>query len=108
MAALVADGWAGAENLEKLLCDGQNDQPTSRPTDKKVTYRIACPRLKRDISKKFLCSICRINDQFYYKIDLGRMSKMLHLKKITKVEIVLNLLQSNLYNSIDEILPRSS
>ena len=29
-AALVADGWAGAENLEKQLCDG----PTDRRTEK--------------------------------------------------------------------------
>ena len=32
-AALVADGWAGAENLEKQLCDGRTDGPTDRPTD---------------------------------------------------------------------------
>ena len=31
-AALVADGWAGAENLEKQLCDG----PTDRPTDGQI------------------------------------------------------------------------
>ena len=24
-AALVADGWAGAENLEKQFCDGQTN-----------------------------------------------------------------------------------
>ena len=29
-AALVADGWAGAENLKKELCDG----PTDRWTEK--------------------------------------------------------------------------
>ena len=28
-AALVADGWAGAENVEKQLCD----RPTDRRTD---------------------------------------------------------------------------
>ena len=42
-AALVADGWAGAENLEKELCD----QPTDQRTDRKVGYRVACPRLKK-------------------------------------------------------------
>ena len=30
-AALVADGWAGAENLEKQLCDRPTDQPTDGP-----------------------------------------------------------------------------
>ena len=29
-AALVADGWAGAENLEKQLCDGPTDGPTEK------------------------------------------------------------------------------
>ena len=33
-AALVADGWAGAENLEKQFCDGPTDRPTDRPTEK--------------------------------------------------------------------------
>ena len=42
MAALVADGWGGAENLKKQLCDGR----TNGPTDQKVAYRVACPRLK--------------------------------------------------------------
>ena len=32
-AALVADGWAGAENLEKRLCDGPTDRRTDRRTD---------------------------------------------------------------------------
>ena len=32
-AALVADGWAGAENLEKQFCDGPTDRPTDRRTD---------------------------------------------------------------------------
>ena len=41
-AALVADGWAGVENLEKELCD----RPTDGRTDGKVGYRVACPRLK--------------------------------------------------------------
>ena len=31
MAALVADEWAGAENLEKQLCDGLMDGWTDRP-----------------------------------------------------------------------------
>ena len=35
-AALVADGWAGAENLEVTLLR------TDRPTDK-VAYKVACP-----------------------------------------------------------------
>ena len=30
-AALVADGWAGAETLEKELCDGPTDGPTDQP-----------------------------------------------------------------------------
>ena len=47
MAALVADGWAGAENLEKQFCDGRTDGRTDGPTDRKVAYRVACPRLKR-------------------------------------------------------------
>ena len=37
--ALVADGWAGAENLEKQLCDGPTDRRTDRrdgPMDRKV------------------------------------------------------------------------
>ena len=34
-AALVADGWAGA--------DRPMDRWTNRPTDHKVAYRIACP-----------------------------------------------------------------
>ena len=50
MAALVADGWAGAENLEKRLrdgrTDGRTDGPTDRQTDQKVAYRVACPRLE--------------------------------------------------------------
>ena len=29
-AALVADGWAGAENLEKELCDRRTDGPTEK------------------------------------------------------------------------------
>ena len=33
-AALVADGWAGAENLEKQLCDGPTDGRTDRRTEK--------------------------------------------------------------------------
>ena len=41
-AALVADGWAGAETLGKQFCDG----PIDGPTDRKVAYRVACPRLK--------------------------------------------------------------
>ena len=48
MAALVADEWAGAENLEKQLCDGPTDRRTNRRinqrtdqrTDQKVTKRI--------------------------------------------------------------------
>ena len=32
-AALVADGWAGAENIEKQLCDRPTDRQTTRPTD---------------------------------------------------------------------------
>ena len=39
MAALVADGWAGAENLEKQLYDG----PTDGPTDRGVAYGVTCP-----------------------------------------------------------------
>ena len=38
-AALVADGWAGVENLK-------NNFVKDRPTDQKVAYRVACPRLK--------------------------------------------------------------
>ena len=65
-AALVADGWAGAENLEKQLCDqrtdgrtegrtdgrtdGLTDGRTDGRTDGKVAYRVACPRLKTTIS----------------------------------------------------------
>ena len=32
-AALVADGWAGAENLVKQLCNRPTDQPTDQSTD---------------------------------------------------------------------------
>ena len=32
-AALVADGWEGAENLEKQLCDGRTDRLTDGWTD---------------------------------------------------------------------------
>ena len=39
-AALVVDGWAGAENLEKRFV---TDRPTNGPTDRKVAYRVACP-----------------------------------------------------------------
>ena len=46
-AALVADWWAGAENLEKQLCDGRTDGRTDRRTDQKVAYRVACSRLKK-------------------------------------------------------------
>ena len=35
-AALVADGWAGAENLEKKLCDRQTDRQTDKPTDRRT------------------------------------------------------------------------
>ena len=35
-AALVADGWAGAENLEKQLCDRPTDGPTDRRTDRRT------------------------------------------------------------------------
>ena len=35
-AALVADGWAGAENLEKGLCDGHTDIRTYGPTDRRT------------------------------------------------------------------------
>ena len=31
--ALVPDGWAGAENLEKRLCDGRTYGRTDRRTD---------------------------------------------------------------------------
>ena len=34
--AFVADGWAGAENPVKRLCDGQTDIQTSGPMDRKV------------------------------------------------------------------------
>ena len=30
-AALVAEGWAGAENLKKRLCDRRTDGPTDQP-----------------------------------------------------------------------------
>ena len=33
-AALVADGWAGAENLEKQLCDRPTDRRTDGRTEK--------------------------------------------------------------------------
>ena len=36
-AALVADGWAGAENLEKTVLwptNGRTDRPTDGPTEK--------------------------------------------------------------------------
>ena len=46
-ATLVADGWAGAENLEKQLCDQPTDRTTDGPTDQKVAYRVACPQLKK-------------------------------------------------------------
>ena len=45
-AALVADGGAGAENLEKWLCHGPTRR-TDGPTDRKVAYRVACSRLKK-------------------------------------------------------------
>ena len=48
MAALVADGWAEAENLEKALCYGLTDRRTDGPTDRNVAYRVACPRLKSE------------------------------------------------------------
>ena len=32
-AALVADGWAGAENLNKGLCDGRTYGQMDGPTD---------------------------------------------------------------------------
>ena len=32
-AALVADGWAGAENLEKQFCDRRTDGQTDGSTD---------------------------------------------------------------------------
>ena len=35
-AALVADGWAGAENIEKATL-----LPTDRRIDQKVDYRVA-------------------------------------------------------------------
>ena len=35
-AALVADGWAGAANLEKQFCDGPTDGPTDRRTDRRT------------------------------------------------------------------------
>ena len=42
MAALVADGWAGAEKRTLL----RTNRPTDGPADRKVAYRVACPRLK--------------------------------------------------------------
>ena len=33
-AALVANGWAGAENLKKQLCDGPTDRWMDRQTEK--------------------------------------------------------------------------
>ena len=49
-AALVADGWAGAENLEKEFCDQRTDGWTDDGrTNRKVAYRVACPRLKKHI-----------------------------------------------------------
>ena len=47
-AALVADGWAGAEKLEKQFCDRRTDRRTDGPADRKVAYRVACSRLKMD------------------------------------------------------------
>ena len=44
-AALVADGWAGAENFYLQFYDGWTDGPT----DQKVAYRVACPLLKIDV-----------------------------------------------------------
>ena len=38
-AALVADGWAGAENVEKQFCDGQTNQRTNQPTDRPTDRR---------------------------------------------------------------------
>ena len=32
-AALVADGWAGGENLEKQLCNGWTNGQMDRQTD---------------------------------------------------------------------------
>ena len=32
-AALVADGWVGAENLNKGLCDGRTYRQMDRPTN---------------------------------------------------------------------------
>ena len=40
-AAIAADGWAGAENHEKQICDGQTDRPTERLMDRK--YKVAFP-----------------------------------------------------------------
>ena len=37
----VADGWAGAENLENHKCDGCTDVPTDT-----ASSRVAYPRLK--------------------------------------------------------------
>ena len=39
----AADGWAEAENLKNWLWDGPQ---TDRRTNRKVVFRVACPRLK--------------------------------------------------------------
>ena len=38
-AALVADGWAGAENIEKVTLL-RTDRPTDQPTDQGVELRV--------------------------------------------------------------------
>ena len=49
---VVADGWAGAENLKKQLRDGWTDRRTDRWTDQKVAYGVACPRLKTETASQ--------------------------------------------------------
>ena len=51
-AALVADGWAGAENSEKRLCDRRTYGCTDGPTDRKVAYRVACLRIDAPIDER--------------------------------------------------------
>ena len=76
-AALVADGWAGVENLK-------NNFVKDRPTDQKVAYRVACLRLKTRPDTQLPQS--RAGGQGLYLRSLDHLSRSSEAKNRKKIK----------------------
>ena len=57
-AELVADGWAGAENLEKALCYGPTDRRTDGPKSSLQSRVSATKNRFINVNKIFLSTNC--------------------------------------------------